>query len=152
MEEPAVNAAPGPESAYRRDEDFASLYANNVKFERSLFDFKMVFGELDQSDENHTFVQQHTAVTVPWIQAKLMAYYIELNLAIHEADFGTIRIPDSMIPPAPASYLTPEMFQTNPQLEYHARFFTLLYERFFGPFKPQPARPQPEELPEEPTR
>lgn len=145
MDEATANVAPAPESAYRREEDFASLYANNVRFERSLFDFKLVFGELDQSDESRTLVHQHTAVTVPWIQAKLMAYYIELNLAIHEADHGVIRIPESLVPLPPSSYITPEMIQANPQLEFQAKYFTALYNRFFQLFKPQPKEEPQEE-------
>ena len=46
---------------YQRDEEFAYLYANNVRFESSAFDLKMIFGELDQSGKDGLTVIQHTA-------------------------------------------------------------------------------------------
>jgi len=92
------------ESFVERHEDFTSLYANNVQFEVSTWDLKMVFGELDQSDPpGKSKVIQHTAMTVTWLQAKIMAYYLNANILLHEADYGKIQIPANLHPvPLPA--------------------------------------------------
>lgn len=88
----------GPQ--FRRDNDFLSLYANNVRFELSVWDLKLIFGQLDQSS-GELAIDQHTAVAISWAQAKLMSYYLQLNLAIHEADNGPITVPASVKPPKP---------------------------------------------------
>ena len=85
---------------FARDEDFESLYATNVNFEPSVWDLKLIFGQLDQSS-GQTVVKQHTAIAIPWIQAKLMAYYMEVQIAIHDVDFGSVAVPPSVVPPFP---------------------------------------------------
>jgi len=56
---------------FARVEDFVNYYANNVQFEASSFDLKVIFGQLQQS--HGTQVLQECAVTVPWVQAKLLS-------------------------------------------------------------------------------
>jgi hypothetical protein len=48
---------------------------------------------------------------MPWLQAKLLIAYMELNLAGYEAENGTINIPSRFLPvPAPP----PEELKANP--------------------------------------
>ena len=86
----------------RREDEFDSLYANNVQFEASVWDLKMVFGELDQSSGS-TIVEQHTAVTVSWPEAKIMVYYFLVNLIGYQTRNGPIGIPAAVLPPRPDS-------------------------------------------------
>jgi hypothetical protein len=44
---------------FRRDPDFATLYANNIRFEASVWDLKLLFGLLDLSKPTN-IVEQHT--------------------------------------------------------------------------------------------
>jgi hypothetical protein len=93
-----------PESApleFERNEEFVSLYANNVMFRMTLFDLKMIFGQVDQREGNAVSVEQHTAITIPWIQAKLMIYFLQVNVAVFEAEHGKIKIPNRLMPPEP---------------------------------------------------
>jgi hypothetical protein len=83
-----------------RHENFESWYANNIQFHPSAWDLRMVFGELDLRDGNG-FVRQHTAMTVSWIQAKLMIYFLSLQVYVHELTDGKIAIPPGALPPAP---------------------------------------------------
>jgi Protein of unknown function (DUF3467) len=89
---------PDPQTQYTidREEDFSSLYANNVSYEASVYDLKLLFG---QSDLSRNRVELHTAMTIPWLQAKLMAHYIQMNVAVYEAENGKIKIPARMHPP-----------------------------------------------------
>jgi len=73
---------PASQSQFERDEDFLPVYANNVLFEPSVWDLKMIFGQLDQS-EGKAVVEQHTAVTIPWAQAKVLSYYLQVNLTAY---------------------------------------------------------------------
>ena len=84
-------------TAYRRDEEFETLYANNVYFELSAWDLKIIFGQLDQSKEVTT-IEQHTAMVIPWAQAKLMSYLLQVNIAIYESDHGKIKLPTGVLP------------------------------------------------------
>ena len=90
----------------KRNEDFESLYANNVRFESSVWDLKLLFGELDQSTGKDV-IELHTAITLPWTTAKLMLYFLQLNIAFHELEAGKIWINPRVCPGSPPP-LTPE--------------------------------------------
>ena len=80
--------------------EIASVYANNSQLELSVWDLKIIFGQLDQH-VNPARIDWHTAVTMPWMQAKLLAYHLRLNLAFHEKFKGVIQVDKSVIPPPP---------------------------------------------------
>jgi hypothetical protein len=126
MDEQATpQATPGIE--FKHNEDFTSLYANNVHFESSIWDFKMLFGQLDQSGGS-TSIEQHTAMTIPWIQVKLMAYFLAINLTFHQNQNGLVRVPAGVLPnrPDPA----------NPELDDNGRnvmtYLAWVWDQFFG--------------------
>lgn len=96
---PEQKGPAAPPTEFKRKENFASVYANNVRYESSVWDLKMILGELDQKDPGNLIVEQHTAVTIPWIQIKLMIYYLGINLKFHETAQGKIKIPVSVLPP-----------------------------------------------------
>jgi hypothetical protein len=85
----------------RRGEDFESLYANNVYFQPSEWDLKLTFGELDNDKDNNVFVNQHTSISIPWLQAKIMNYFLTLQLGVYEMGHGRIQIPPAVMPPEP---------------------------------------------------
>jgi hypothetical protein len=85
---------------FRNEETFKSLYSNNVQFETSVWDLKMVFGEIDQS-KGQDAVVQHSGVTVGWAEAKIFGYFLLVNLVLHQAREGQIHIPSSVLPPRP---------------------------------------------------
>ena len=68
-----------PELKIEKDEDLLEVYANNVFFESSVWDIKMLFGTLDQSKDQQISIHQHTAISIPWLQAKVMAYFLHLT-------------------------------------------------------------------------
>jgi hypothetical protein len=105
-----TNATPTPEIP-KLEFDFESVYANNARFEPSVWDLKFLFGELEQHTGREV-VTFHTAVTMPWLQVKLLSYYVRLNLAIHELN-GKIAVPPSLTPPLPEPP-TPEQSQADP--------------------------------------
>lgn len=82
---------------FERAEDFISLYANNIQFEQSAFDLKLIFGELDQS-QGKVRVEQHSSVTIPWAQAKLLMFYLQVNISLFELENGKIKIRNDLLP------------------------------------------------------
>jgi hypothetical protein len=98
----------------RRAEDFVSRYANNVQFESSAFDLKVVFGLLDQSGApkfEKPSVEQHTAISLSWLEVKLVIFFLQLHLAGYEAENGKVKVPISALPSEPPSSL-PRQFDT----------------------------------------
>ncbi len=81
-----------------RHENFESWYANNVQFYPTEFDLRMIFGEYDVANLS---VQQHTAMTVSWVQAKIILYFLTLQLGIYEMSHEQIKIPPGIFPPEP---------------------------------------------------
>lgn len=82
-------------------EDFVTAYANNVQFQASAWDIKMVFGELDQTGGKTNVVEQHTSITLSWPEAKMLNFYLRVQIAAHEIDDGKINIPNRVLPPEP---------------------------------------------------
>jgi hypothetical protein len=84
----------------RRHENYENWYSNNVQYQQSEWDLKLVFGQLDWSDD-HYVVEQHTAITMAWLQAKLMHYFLSVQLGAYEMSHGKIPIPAGAMPPEP---------------------------------------------------
>ena len=79
-------------------DDLTTDYANNTAFEATVWDLKLIFGEFSARAKS---IEWHTSITIPWALAKLIIYYLQINIDIHELDQGKIAIPASMIPAAP---------------------------------------------------
>ena len=89
-----------------RTQNFVSTYANNAIFEASAWDLKIIFGQLDQAS-GIAEIKQHLAVTIPWAQAKLLLYWLRVQVEVVELESGKIQIRKDLIPPEPPA-LTPE--------------------------------------------
>jgi hypothetical protein len=124
---------PESKSIFRRHENFESWYANNAQFWASEFDLRMTFGELNVSGEK-VEVQQHTAMTVSWLQAKLMLYYLSINIGLHELSHGKIPIPPSLLPPDPEPP-TAEQLETDPNANNMYEFIKTARAQFFESLK-----------------
>lgn len=110
---------------FKRDEDFTSLYANNTQYESTLWDLKLIFGQVDLSK---SAIEQHTAMALPWPHAKLVAYYMLINVAVHQAQNGTIVIPPSVLPPRP-NPLDPSVEPVGKRV---VEYLAWIYDQFFG--------------------
>ncbi len=78
-------------------EELEAAYANNTFLEPSVWDLKIFFGQWYSKPG----VDWHTAVVLPWAQVKLLSHYLQVNLAVYEAQNGTVHIPPSTAPTAP---------------------------------------------------
>ena len=81
-------------------EEPSSAYANNAYLEPSVWDLKIIFGQLHGNFGNPD-VDWHTEITMPWLQAKLFSYFLNQNITAYETENGKIRIPQALMPPAP---------------------------------------------------
>jgi hypothetical protein len=119
---------------YRRADEFYFDYANNIFLEGSVWDLKLVFGQLDQST-NPITTEQRSAVTIPWMQAKILNYLLSLHVLGYEMANGKIIVPDSVIPPE-APPPTEEAKKADPNLVKFYEKMNELREQFFGPQRP----------------
>ena len=84
--------------SFSRVPSFFELYANNVNFESNVWDLNIIFSLLDQVPGAPPF-KQLGSVHIPWAQAKIMAYYLLMNIASQETSHGKIVIPAPVAPP-----------------------------------------------------
>jgi hypothetical protein len=96
----AEDSKAAPPLDIRRHENFENWYTNNVQFQQTEWDVKMVFGQLDWV-ENHYVVEQHTSMTMSWLQAKMLLYFLGVQVGAYELSHGKIPIPPGTIPPDP---------------------------------------------------
>lgn len=100
----AAQAAVQRQVEFKRLEDFTSLHANHVYIESSAWDLRLIFGELDQgipgqATPGKEVIEQHTAISIPWPQAKLFSHILRVHIAAAELENGKIPIPSRVIPP-----------------------------------------------------
>jgi hypothetical protein len=123
---------------FKHIEDFADLSANNTQYESSVWDLKMIFGLLDQS-ETPPLIQQHTSVSISWPQAKVSAYFLMANVLLGESVNGPIYVPSSILPPRPDV--------NDPALDEGGRRIVLqltsIYDQLFGGKLLPPQVPEP---------
>jgi len=105
-------------------------YANNLIFQASVWDLTLIFGQLGitKPDATQPPVDWGTAVTIPWAQAKLGLYQLFLQVAIHEAENGPIKIHPNVLLPRPdfSKYEVPTAVkELQPQIDD-------MYNRLFG--------------------
>jgi hypothetical protein len=126
-----------PGIKFEREEGFTTLYANNTQFEASAWDLKIIFGQLDQSKGVDAVIQQHTAMTLSWTHAKLMAYFLLANVIAQQARTGFISVPPAVIPPRP-DRSDPTL--DNEEARRAVDYLAWVHDQFFGPnpFVPPP--------------
>jgi hypothetical protein len=120
---------------FTRTADHLHTYANNLRFERSVWDLCLKFGRLNQATQPHT-VEQHVTIDIPWQQVKLLIYYLSINLLLHEAENGHVSIPASVTPNIGAAIAnTPEAVLALPDVRRGFDRLHRLHEDLFGPTK-----------------
>jgi hypothetical protein len=89
---------PQPQVTLTRHDNFESWYSNNIQFKPTEWDLKAIFGEMEPQTDGGVTVQQHTAIVLTWLQAKIMHYFLGVQLGIYELTHGKIPIPQSVMP------------------------------------------------------
>jgi hypothetical protein len=115
----------------RRSEDFNSYYANNVQFELSAFDLKFILGSLDQRG-GKIAVEQFAEVSITWVEAKLLSFYLQVNIAAHEAEDGKIVIPKRLIPPDASIFQLSKELAENPVAKEARERYAKIRESFLA--------------------
>jgi hypothetical protein len=94
MAEPNGSGTPSAGFEFERLENFLKIYANSANIEVSLWDFKLVFGEL-KTVGNKQVIEQSVAVTMSPQHAKVLAGVLNENVKKYEEAIGEIKLPTS---------------------------------------------------------
>jgi hypothetical protein len=113
-----------------RTSDFVSRHANNARFESYGADLKMLFGQSDLSSGKEV-VEQHTAITVSWQEAKIFAYYLLVQLVMYEAQIGQPITVHPILLPDPIPDHGPEGAEDVAHMEETLGIFRELQARLF---------------------
>jgi hypothetical protein len=89
---------------HKARESTHSVYANTITLGATDVDFKIVFGEGQPTN-------WHTAVTMPWTVVKLLSFYLQSNLTVHEITNGRVKLPAGLLPP---TLVAPPDMETDP--------------------------------------
>jgi hypothetical protein len=87
---------------YRVAPDMVKYYANNVRLETTAFDLTMSFGQVAEPLPNKSgdsYVDLKAEIKLSWLQAKVTAIFLSINVAAHEAQLGAIQIPSFVFGP-----------------------------------------------------
>ena len=123
-----------PQITAERSDDFSEAYANNILYEASAWDLKLIFGQLDQRDNANPKVELHTAITIPWPLVRLMIYWLRGQVEAHELANGRIHVPKGVIPPE-LPPMTDELKKTDVNAEAVWGIFTRLRREFIESLK-----------------
>lgn len=121
-----------------RRPDFASNYANNARFESTVYDLRVIFGQSDLSSGSET-IDQHTAVTLPWPFVKVLLYYLQVQLIGQETQNGPVVIPPSQIP---QPFEPPAEYASDPVVQRGREAINKFREQFIAALN-EAARPKP---------
>jgi len=111
------------------DIEFDIAYANNARLEVSVWDLKIWFGQLEQH-KGKAEVDWHTAITIPWMQAKVLLYYLAAHVVIHQAEAGFISVHPNVLPPKPNAPSDEELLQ-NPHAKEAYELLVSIHRQIF---------------------
>jgi hypothetical protein len=125
--------APEKQIAFELADDLYEAYANNIYYEASSWDLRLIFGQMDQTG-GKVKIAQHSSITIPWSLAKLTAYLLQGQIEAHELANGKIDISPRIIPPE----LEPpsdELKKSDPNAEAVYAIFNRLRKEFLDKLK-----------------
>jgi len=122
-----------PNAVFELGDEVYEAYANNIYYEASSWDLKLIFGQMDQTGGKVKIVQ-HSAITLPWPLIKITAYWLKGQIEAHELVNGKIHIPPPIIPP-PLPPLDEQTRKSDPNAEAVYAIFNRLRDEFVASLK-----------------
>jgi hypothetical protein len=81
--------------------EYREAYANSVQVRVSVWDFFLVFGTMQQQNENQVEVRNFHGVYLSPQQAKALASILHQNVTNYESTFGEIKLDPHVQNPGP---------------------------------------------------
>jgi hypothetical protein len=80
-------------------------YCNNIQMASTSFDIRLMLGEIAESTEDKVIVEQRVQVAMTWIEAKILADFLRVNVEAYESLNGPLKPPRNI-----EKILAPETF------------------------------------------
>lgn len=81
-----------PRILLEKAEDYRESYANSVQIRVNLWDFFLMFGQIEQNAPENVHIKNFQGVYVSPQQAKALLGILQQNVSQYEAAFGEIRL------------------------------------------------------------
>jgi len=81
-----------PRVVLDRSPDYRESYANSVQIRVNLWDFFLMFGNINQTSQENVQIHNFQGVYVSPQQAKALLNVLQQNVGQYEAAFGEIRL------------------------------------------------------------
>jgi hypothetical protein len=87
------------------------VYSNNFAMGSTSFDIRLIFGEVAEIKDDKVIVDQNVQVTMTWLEAKMLADFLQVNIKAHEdLNGGPLKLPKNL-----DRIIVPETFQITPK-------------------------------------
>lgn len=88
---------PHREFEYRPPKDgLPHVYCNNVQMASTSFDVRVIFGQAADLTDDKVIVDQKVQVTMSWLEAKILADFLQANIKAFEDLNGPMRLPKNI--------------------------------------------------------
>lgn len=81
-----------PRIVLERAPDYRESYANSVQIRANLWDFFLMFGQINQSAPDNVQIRNFQGIYVSPQQAKALLNVLQQNVTQYESAFGEIRL------------------------------------------------------------
>ena len=72
------------------------VYSNNVQMASTGFDVKVIFGEVAEVTDDKVIVEQRVQVAMTWVEAKIVADFLRVNIEAYEKLNGPMALPKNL--------------------------------------------------------
>lgn len=72
------------------------VYCNNVQLASTGFDVRIVFGEVAEVLPEKVVVLQNVQVSMTWVEAKILADFLQTNIKLFEELNGPLTLPKNV--------------------------------------------------------
>jgi hypothetical protein len=83
------------------------VYCNNIQMASTSFDLRLMLGEIAESTEEKIIVEQRVQVAMTWIEAKILADFLRVNIEAFEKLNGPMKLPKNI-----EKIVAPDTFQS----------------------------------------
>ena len=88
----AMTQPPAPKIQLVNTVDYRENYANSVQVRVNLWDFFLMFGNINQTAQDHVQIHNFQGIYVSPQQAKALLNVLQQNVSQYESAFGEIRL------------------------------------------------------------
>ena len=81
-----------PRILLEKTADYREAYANSVQIRVNLWDFFLMFGNIDQNSPEHVHIRNFQGLYISPQQAKALLGILQQNVSQYESAFGEIRL------------------------------------------------------------